>query len=223
MLGRDTPKFRPPPRDYVTHVQSTAGSIDGSFYLGTDGTFKSTSGGLRLTILPVTQPESKSVVTSALQTDSKSGTTDVEILDPIFLSLLPSDKNGAPSDVPEPYQPIGEDDPYQLFPPPSISEDMLETDAKRGIKEPKMRSTQSTHASISGSISVSYPQAWEGTISAKAISGSLDVSGKGVQIIREKNGWGSKEVVAKKGVDNEGEGSSVNLHSIAGGLQFRVS
>jgi hypothetical protein len=53
----------------------------------------------------------------------------------------------------------------------------------------------SRHESRSGSISVDYPDSWEGTIEVEADSGSVTVRGRGVEIIRDGGG----RVVARKG------------------------
>jgi hypothetical protein len=54
------------------------------------------------------------------------------------------------------------------------------------------------------------------------VTGNIIVTGKGVEIIREKKGLANKEVLAKKGVDKEGEGSTAEMKNVAGGLQFTV-
>jgi len=56
------------------------------------------------------------------------------------------------------------------------------------------------HESRSGSISVEYPDSWEGTIDVETESGSISVTGRGVVIIREGRG----RVVAQKGEEGGG-------------------
>jgi len=80
------------------------------------------------------------------------------------------------------------------------------------------------HLSIeSGKISVGYPKAWEGTISGKTTSGGISVTGEGVNIIRVNNGIIYKEIVAKKGVDREGEGSNIEMITTSGGIKFTIA
>jgi hypothetical protein len=54
------------------------------------------------------------------------------------------------------------------------------------------------------------------------VTGNIIVTGKGVKTIREKKGFANKEVLARKGVDREGEGSTAEMKNIAGGLLFTV-
>ena len=222
-------KFTPPAREYYTEVQTVSGSIKGSYYLGSSTTFKGVSTSIDLDVLPVVHSygESYSKV-GTFETKTQSGTTNIEILDPIFLQTY---KN--PERPKTPYIPIGNDDPYLLLPPGDgkLFEDSLASkndkfDSASEVATPftegKVRALRSTHTSSSGSISVQYPSVWEGTISASSVTGGIQVLGNGVSIIREKNGWGKKEVVAKKGVDHEGEGSTVEMKTISGGLKFVI-
>jgi hypothetical protein len=239
VLGQGSPKFTPPAREYYTQVQSTAGSISGSYYLGSSTTFKSTSGSLGLNVLPVVHSygESYSKV-GDFETRTESGTTNIEILDPIFLQMYPSkspDSSKKPERPEVPYQPIGNDDPYLLLPPGDghlleeglksaeiDSEEVKSEKIKPRANEGKVRALRSSHTSVSGTVNVQYPSVWEGTIQAKSVTGSIQVLGNGVSIIREKNTWGKKEVVAKKGVDREGEGSSVEIKTVTGSLKFVI-
>lgn len=59
----------------------------------------------------------------------------------------------------------------------------------------------SRHESLSGSISVEYPDSWEGTIEVETGAGSINIRGKGVQIIRQGEG----RVIARKGKEGGGK------------------
>lgn len=214
ILALDQPKFKPPPRDYRTRVQSTSGGIYGSFYLGSNAAIEGTSGKLAFTIQPVLETSGKGsnwrTRGSQFETHTQSGSTEIEVREPIFTSLQSTKHPRKPD--------LGDDDPYLLLPPT----DGELFDQKHGAdsEEGAMRSLSCSHTTTSGSISVKYPLAYEGTIGAESITGKITITGDGVKTIREKNGFASKEVVAIKGVDAEGEGSMVALQSLTGSLTF---
>jgi hypothetical protein len=209
----------PPARNYITHVHSSSGSISGSYYLGTTSTFKSTSGSVRVTALPVLQADDRS--TNLFETHTISGTTDVVVLDPIFISLLAlSDEHPVQRPNPDPWTPIDDDDPYLII-PPAMEQSMFTIDPREEAAKKKLRNLRSNHSSNSASVTTSYPAAWEGTVHEKSISGSLSVSGD-IRLIKEKNGYAFKEILARKGVENNHEGCMVEMGNIAGSLHFRV-
>jgi len=74
------------------------------------------------------------------------------------------------------------------------------------------------HATMSGSIKVEYPRAWEGEISAKAVSGSIKVDGEGVE--REESGGGGvgKSIRARKGNGN----GELSLESMSGSVAAHI-
>lgn len=121
---------------------------------------------------------------------------------------------------PDPYSPIGDDDPYIVV-PPNIDRSLVTLIPSESSKK-QLRNVQSKHTSNSASVQVSYPSVWQGTIHAKTVSGDIEVRGKGLRTIRERKGWASKEVIARKGVEGEGEGSYAEMSDIAGSLQFKV-
>lgn len=80
--------------------------------------------------------------------------------------------------------------------------------------------TSHKSTSTSGSIDVIYPQEWSGWIEGETISGSIDVSGKDVEIVSdERRGSMFKHLVARKGVDGHG---AIGLKSVSGSLKVRV-
>jgi hypothetical protein len=59
-------------------------------------------------------------------------------------------------------------------------------------------------------------------VSGKTVSGGIEVDGEGLKIITYKKGWAYKELVAGKGVNKKGEGSSSGMINISGDLNFTV-
>lgn len=223
------PGYNPPARDYETRVASASGDISGSYFLGSTGSLKSTSGEINAKILPVipyspsTDPDD--APKTQLETWSVSGDHKLEILDPVFISLLPSNKHDQHRS-PEPYIPIGDDDPYQNIVPPNLDQDVVLEDRSLGARKrhaaKRWRTLTATHQTTSAEISVRYPEAWEGTVSGKTMSGDIDVKGKDLKIISSKKGWAFKELLAGKGVSKKGEGSSVTMSGISSDLKFTV-
>lgn len=69
------------------------------------------------------------------------------------------------------------------------------------------------HANTSGSLSIRYPNTWEGKIQAKTLSGGVGIKWDGVRVIRD---WGGKDVLAERGL---GEGQLL-LESVSGGVEL---
>ncbi|KAI3317198.1 hypothetical protein HD806DRAFT_541456 [Xylariaceae sp. AK1471] len=72
----------------------------------------------------------------------------------------------------------------------------------------------SRHESHSGSINVEYPDSWEGTIEVESENGSVSVTGRGVEIIREEKG----RVLARKGKEG---GGKVIVRARSGSVSLR--
>lgn len=237
------PGYSPPARDYVTRIWSVSGDITGGYFLGSIGSFKSTSGDITAKVLPVIQYSPSTDPDDAPKTQfeswSVSGGHDIDILDPVFISLLPSNLPVQPNKPeqpnipdqpdkpdqhhsPEPYIPIGNDDPYRDILPPNINEDIVLEDSNVGTMVKRWRTLTASHQSSSAEITVRYPEAWEGTVSGKTMSGDIVVDGKDLKIITYKKGWAYKELVAGKGVSKKGEGSSVTMSGISSDLKFTV-
>ncbi|KAI0394576.1 hypothetical protein F5Y17DRAFT_427244 [Xylariaceae sp. FL0594] len=72
----------------------------------------------------------------------------------------------------------------------------------------------STHRSTSGDVHLWYPQAWEGTLTAKTTSGDLRTGGKDLHIISRKGGWVGSQIVARKGTP--GQKSTVDVRCTSG-------
>ncbi|KAG0647132.1 hypothetical protein D0Z07_7324 [Hyphodiscus hymeniophilus] len=150
-LPIDVPRYTPPARDYVTHVSSISGDIKGGFFLGSVGSLKSTSGDIVANVLPVVQyspsTDPEDAPKTFFETWSVSGKQDLELLEPVFISLLPSSIPAQPSEPHGPqepsfsapnapstpdahhspalYVPIGDGDPYQDIVAPELNEDVI--------------------------------------------------------------------------------------------------
>jgi hypothetical protein len=225
---RDTvnPEYIPPPRNYITRIHSTAGSIRGSFYLGSISNFRGTSSSIHITGMPVIQTESSHESETAPQnifeTHTTNGAIHVEVLDPIFITSLSSvNKRPEQSPLLDPHLPIVDDDPYLII-RPSMDKAIFKLDDPEQSKTKALRNLRSSHVSQTSSVSVQYPRSWEGSLHAKTVSGSISAHGRGLRIIQEKKGFASSKLLARKGVDKEGEGSSVEMSAITGSLQFLV-
>lgn len=72
------------------------------------------------------------------------------------------------------------------------------------------------HESHSGVVDVEYPDAWEGVVEVESGSGSIDVSGRGVEVVREGKG----RVVARKG--KGGNGGRVVVMTGSGSVKVRL-
>ncbi|KAI1158551.1 hypothetical protein F5B18DRAFT_640677 [Nemania serpens] len=90
---------------------------------------------------------------------------------------------------------------------------VVDDDFWAGAKNAWWDGMLSRHESHSGSINVEYPDSWEGTIEVETESGSISVTGRGVEIIREVHG----RMFARKGKEGGGKimvragSGSVNL------------
>ncbi|KAL3426314.1 hypothetical protein PVAG01_03105 [Phlyctema vagabunda] len=197
-----------PPRNYITRVDTSSGSIHGDFIVGSQGTFQSQSGSVNLEVLPVLN----SAKNSEFATSTISGSTHINLLDPIFLSVTNQERT--PENVGS--KPIENKDPYQELLPPNLPVDVKITDSK-------IRNLTSTHSSKSGTLNLQYPPAWEGYIYAKSLgSGSISLDGQDIEVITDHSrDWVHREVVARKprGVE---KASSVSIDSLSGSIHFKV-
>lgn len=147
-----------PFRDYITRVHSTSGSLSGSYYLGSESNFKTTSGSVNIVTLPIlpTDDGTSKVPPNSFETHTISGTTKISVLEPIIftpVSLTPEKAKQPPLD-------IGDGDPYKAVLPP-ISIEL------QSIEAAKLRSLRSAHSSNTGTITASYPVAWQGSVHVK--------------------------------------------------------
>lgn len=213
IVGANGSPFSPPPRDYVTTIQTHSGSVSGTFYQGSSTRIETTSSSIKATFLPVIEAD-RAV---SLYTKTLSGSTNVIVLDPIYISLLKTlpASSTSPNEGKQPSHDIGNNDPYLLLPPTSSSNTNTNT------KSRAFRTLTSTHKSTSGSLAIAYPPTWEGLFTAYAMSGSIKVSGDGVHVIKDRKGYDKHEVVARKG-DAGGVESESTVASLSGSIKFGV-
>jgi hypothetical protein len=223
VASETNPDYIIPPRNYITNVHSNSGAIRGFFYLGSLGSFKSTTGSLKLRTLPIIPSDDSGTVTfpCRFETHTVSGSTDVEVLDPIFISRISSLEQATEgtTPTPDPYDPVGDHQPFLTIPPVRALYKHSDTSS---VSISKLRTLQSKHSSNSAGVSVIYPSGWEGSVHAKTVSGDITVTGGGVRTIRERKGWAYKEILARKGIEHAGQGSVAEMSDIAGNLRFAV-
>jgi hypothetical protein len=227
-LPVQVPKYTPPPRDYVTRVISASGGLSGDYYLGSLGSFKSTSGDIDITVLPVIQSSPTTnpddAPESTFETLTVSSQQVVNVLDPVFIAhiaiAIPDTQP-----PPNPYEQFEDDERIPLTPLPPLKVDLqsaqLEQESSFAVMK-QWRTLNSSHRTSSGDISVDYPQSWEGTLTATTISADITAKGDDLRIIESKKGWAYKKVVVGKGASKVGDGSESSMGSISGNLYFLV-
>ena len=142
-----------------------------------------------------------------LKTETTSGRTEVEIIDPIFIAPIISEVPG------QHHQSTGDHGSYLLFSYVGPS------DPSNTVGR-KLRNLQSSHITKSANIEVRYPDTWEGSFSGKTFSGDISVEGKDLRVIKSNKGYVGKELLARKGVDTGEVGSSAVVNTISGDLRF---
>ncbi|CEI63015.1 hypothetical protein FVEN_g427 [Fusarium venenatum] len=166
-----------PPRDYRVDIITASGDVTADVAASSSASFKSQSGDLKLNIWPVLD-SSLQMATGQdnpyLETDTKSGDTEVNLLEPLWTSLATIGSTIPPL---EPYDPKSGRDPYIVL------TENDETEAK--ARKSSFGVLQSKHKSISGTVKLVYPQSWEGILYAQSISGSQDFKGKDLKITHE--------------------------------------
>ncbi|AEO71301.1 uncharacterized protein THITE_2123500 [Thermothielavioides terrestris NRRL 8126] len=234
-----------PPRDYRVDVYTTSGEITGAAAFSADSTFVSTSGKLSLDLLPVlraeqAEPGGRSV---ELKTSSTSGATDVNVLEPLWVgraaeSSSSSAEAEAPPSSSAPYlqggggggQRKGRGKPsYALLKTAQPQEGAAVTAAGAAgdgdsngngndSPPPPLRCLSGLHSTASADIRLRYPASWEGDLSLATLSGSLQVGGDGVRIVKSRIDWPgvNKQILARKG--EKGAGETVVAKSTAGNV-----
>ncbi|KAI9838010.1 MAG: hypothetical protein M1819_006164 [Sarea resinae] len=82
-----------------------------------------------------------------------------------------------------------------------------------------MRHLNANHQSTSATLNLQYPGEWEGEIAGSSLSGSIDVAGKGVKVVRDgKENIIWRNIVARKG---HGDGEAT-FKSISGSVSLVV-
>ncbi|RSM09693.1 hypothetical protein CEP52_003961 [Fusarium oligoseptatum] len=82
-----------PPRDYIVNIGTASGDITADVATSSHARFESQSGDFKLRILPILD----SSTNPALETDTKSGTSEVTILEPLWITATGGDKTPPPA------------------------------------------------------------------------------------------------------------------------------
>jgi hypothetical protein len=179
-----------PDRDYRTEVESRSSSISGSYIHGSETSFKSNSGNIEVTLLPYYAAQKDE---SELRTRGYSGATKVTILSPYKTKDMSDWRSNS------------EEDPGH-----TLAE-------KYGSYAPVFDNLRSRHTTTSGSLTLIYPQEWEGEIEGQTSSGSISVRGRDVhRYLDNISGPSGHHLVARKGYGSsklrfKGTSGSVSL------------
>ncbi|KAI1178166.1 hypothetical protein F4777DRAFT_128382 [Nemania sp. FL0916] len=184
-----------PQRDYRVDLKSTAGNFRGWFAFSADITMRSTSGTVRLDLLPVINTDIYTPKNLAeLETTTISGDITVVVLDPVLFQGGRKAKTAY-----------------------SSSSDI---DTRWGKKDRTLDCLSATHRSTSGNIKLVYPQSWEGKFYASTTSGRLIARGKDLKILSYRGMWPGSGIEAQKG--GGGKKSTIEVHSIMGNMDALV-
>ncbi|ESZ94116.1 hypothetical protein SBOR_5501 [Sclerotinia borealis F-4128] len=208
------------PREYITRVESISGAIQGDFFVGSTGIFKTSSSRIQLVVKPVLPTTSDNdddddddddddVKIDEFSTYSISGSTHVTLLDPLF--ILPSAID------------YTHENPIDHYSTPSSGLTTLSSTSPIQPYKSLLHTFHSTHKTTSGRIEAYYPSSWIGNILAKTISGRIEMEGKGIQIVERNDSWGFKRIKARKGVDRDEDGGSVVLETVNGAIALRIA
>ncbi|KAL2160129.1 hypothetical protein VTH06DRAFT_1784 [Thermothelomyces fergusii] len=213
-----------PPREYRVDVHTSSGDIDAAVAFGLSGGFKSTSGTVSLELLPVldailAEPGSRKV---DLSTASTSGTTDVKVLEPLWVDSFPAFATGQSGSSGSSGKPRYVDLSRPLSSSSTRGTEGAEDGNGGGSVPPPLRCLHSTHTSTAADIKLRYPASWEGEISLGTLTGSLQVGGEGVKLIKTGSDWPgiNKSLLARKG--EKGKGGMVTAKSTSGNANFWV-
>ncbi|OAA79843.1 hypothetical protein LEL_03329 [Akanthomyces lecanii RCEF 1005] len=207
----ETDGAKVPPRDYLVKLVTTSGDITANLFTGSSSEFSSTSGDLKLELVPVL--DERWLHTSwrpLLKTESTSGGHRVQVAEPHFISI-PDKMN-----------------PHERPSLPKTDEDH-KTKEEQEVREAKRRrfadknergltALESRHSSISGNLHLFYPASWEGTFSADTMSSDITVRGKDVVVDKKKGGFVGKTISGHKG---DGA-SSMKIDELSGNVMLTI-
>lgn len=193
-----------PPRDYTVDITTASGDITADVAASSSAFFRSQSGDLKLSIWPVLDSGllmAASTPEPHIETDTKSGDTDVNILEPMWTSLATVGSTIPPL---EPYDPKSGRPPYLVLTEDSDA-------AEVSVSKPALSVLKSKHKSISGKVKLSYPASWEGILFAESVSGSQDYQGKDLKLTHEGGSF-MKIIRGRKGNGY----SSLEVNTVSG-------
>lgn len=226
-----------PARQYGVDLYSMSGGIKANVAFGPSCKVHTTSGHVDLTLLPVLDyaqaDATNAKSTSSLETSTTSGTTNINVLEPLWGDLVTGSYASLPNTPNAPALPrddndnnnnerrrkIGDQDPYDLvgrLNDPSAVSAARATPAVTANRA--LRVLNGRHTATSATIHVNYPSSWEGIIDGDSMTGKISVQGQGVQVIREGEDFPGikRHVLARKG-DAEG-GGNLKVHTTSGSI-----
>ncbi|KAK4153876.1 hypothetical protein C8A00DRAFT_14938 [Chaetomidium leptoderma] len=209
-----------PPRDYRVDVHTTSGDIRGAVAFSSAAGFRSTSGAVRVELLPVLDASEFSGKGRgvSLDTASTSGRTDVTVLEPLWVVGFEGVLRGAAAAGTT--SGGGGKARYTTTAAVAALRDGGEDDDGGG--DTFLRCLYSTHTTTSANIRLRYPGSWEGDVSLSSLTGGLKAGGEGVKVIKAGSDWPGvkKTLLARKG--EKGEGGNVVGKSTSGDVDFWV-
>lgn len=217
-LAADKPDKEFPPRDYIAKMASSSGDITAVVATSSLADFRSQSGDLTLKLWPVLDSGLLKATAGrkpVLITDTKSGDTKLELLQPVWTSLRTVAWPGLPESPATPgkhrdheHRDPEMDDPWIIIHPDSEETPHVDTTT---IAAPALSILKSKHTSVSGDVELRYPHTWEGTLEAETISGSQTVRGEGLQVTKVGKPY-LRRIVARKGNGD----SELNVQTVSG-------
>ena len=206
------PEALVPPRNYLTTVHSTSGTVRGALAFTRAAQVEGVSGNVALDLLPVLPAalaggggDASSLVTSTI-----SGATVVRLLKPLWVDDSARFVAAPPAGLAAARGAVGAE----------AAPGSVEEEARRGIAS-FLRVLSSRHISTSAAIHVEYPGAWEGGIELASHTGDLEVAGRDVRVIRRDGRWPgvNKRVVARKGNVEDNQGSQLHAQTTSGNIE----
>lgn len=208
-----------PPRQYMAKIVSTAGDVEADVAMTSEAKLTTQSGNIKATLQPVLDNSFKGVsfspVPPSIKTDSKSGDTFIEVLEPKWADIHKVDPGFSPSNPEIPSRPSRpgrdqsrEDDPWVII---------HNEESSQPLAAPALSFLDSKHSSISGDISLRYPASWEGTFRAKTMTGSQTFRGEGLVVEKSHKG------IFRESGGFKGKGHShVEMDAMSGDEKFIV-
>ena len=197
-ITSDRPDKEFPPRDYYVEITTTSGNIAADVAVSHLGSFISQSGDLNLNLWPVLDSSLLKSATKKLlvMTDTKSGNTHVNLLEPLWTSIPVGETLPVLSPLPPtpPLPPTDGKDKDRVViydaDSDSISTNMFRSPATLSVLKSK-------HTSVSGDVTLFYPWLWQGILFAETISGRQNIRGDGLEVTRSGSDY-YRHVTGKK-------------------------
>ncbi len=205
-----------PPRDFLVKLGTTSGDITAKLFTGSSSEFASTSGDLKLDLVPVLDERwLHNSWRPLLKTESTSGGHRVQVAEPHFISI-PDRQN--PHERPT-FPKTDKDRKSKEATATEETQDDREVKRRRVAENKRgLTALESRHSSLSGNLHLTYPASWEGTFSADTMSSDITVRGKDVVVDKKKGGFVGKSVSGHKG---DGA-SSMKINEMSGNINLSI-